>query len=482
MLKSEMLIGGKWVQSGAGAVVAVTNPADGAVCAEVPRARAEDVEKAISAADGAFKAWAARSPFARGELLRSASRLVSQRRDEIARLMTMEQGKPLKEAAGEVEKGAAILRYYAEEGERVYGRIVANEETDTESRVIYQPIGVAAAISPWNYPIELLAWKIGGALAVGCTVVAKLPSETPLSPLAFVRCLHDAGIPAGVVNALTGAGVEIGPVLLRSAKVKKIAFTGSTATGREILRGCVDTLKKVSLELGGSLPMIVCRDCNLDEAVAGAVRRSFRNMGQICIAINRIYVDNAIYEEFLAAFTTAAGKLKIGNGLKDDCDLGPMCTAAGVETTRRHIADALSKGARITCGGRPPEGTRFEKGNFFLPTILRDVNHEMLVMSEETFGPLVGVMPFHGIEEAVRLANDSVYGLAAIAFTESLSLSSRLAREIDAGNVAINNVDAGVVNAPYGGWKDSGFGHEHGPEGLYEYLRIKHVRIRSLPV
>ena len=480
MIKMQMLIGGQWVDALSNDKLAVINPAYDEIFAEVPKAHKEDVEKAINSADSAFEKWSSLSPFKRGAFLRKASDIVLERIDEIARLMTQEQGKPYKEAAGEVEKGAKILRYYAEEGERVYGRVIANEEEDIESRVIYQPIGITGAISPWNYPIELLAWKIGGALASGCTIIAKLPSETPLSPLAFVKCVHDAGVPAGTLNAITGSGAELGPVLFANKKVKKIAFTGSTETGREVLKGCIDTFKKVSLELGGSLPMVVCKDCNLDIAVAGAVRRSFRNMGQICIAINRIYIDSEIYEKFMEKFVEQTRKLTIGDGLKEDVDLGPMCTKGGIRTSLKHIEDAVAKGAKVACGGKKPDGAKYEKGYYFEPTILRDVNHEMLVMSEETFGPVVGVMPFKTIDEAVKLANDSVYGLAAIVFTESLSLANYLSRKINAGNIAINNVDAGVIYAPYGGWKDSGFGHEHGPEGLYEYLLIKHIRVRYL--
>ena len=480
MIKMQMLIGGQWVDALSDDTLAVINPAYDEIFAEVPKAHKEDAEKAINSADAAFEKWSSLSPFKRGSFLRKASDIVLERIDEIAKLMTQEQGKPYKEAAGEVEKGAKILRYYAEEGERVYGRIIANEEEDIESRAIYQPIGIAGAISPWNYPIELLAWKIGGALASGCTIIAKLPSETPLSPLAFVKCVHDAGVPAGTINAITGSGAELGPVLFANKKVKKIAFTGSTETGRDVLKGCIDTFKKVSLELGGSLPMVICRDCNLDIAVSGAVRRSFRNMGQICIAINRIYVDSEIYEKFMEKFVEQTRKLTIGDGLKEDVDLGPMCTKGGIRTSLRHIEDAVTKGAKVACGGKKPEGAKYEKGYYFEPTILRDVNHEMLVMSEETFGPVVGVMSFKTIDEAIKLANDSVYGLAAIVFTESLSLANYLSRKINAGNVAINNVDAGVIYAPYGGWKDSGFGHEHGPEGLYEYLLIKHIRVRYL--
>src|SRR4030042_158685 len=430
MIKMQMLIGGQWVDALSNDKLAVINPAYDEIFAEVPKAHKEDVEKAINSADAAFEKWSALSPFNRGAFLRKASDIVLERIEEIAKLMTQEQGKPYKEAAGEVEKGAKILRYYAEEGERVYGRIIANEEEDIESRVIYQPIGITGAISPWNYPIELLAWKIGGALASGCTIIAKLPSETPLSPLAFVKCVHDAGVPAGTLNAITGSGAELGPVLFANKKVKKIAFTGSTETGREVLKGCIDTFKKVSLELGGSLPMVVCKDCNLDIAVAGAVRRSFRNMGQICIAINRIYIDSEIYEKFMEKFVAQTRKLTIGDGLKEDVDLGPMCTKGGIRTSLRHIEDAVTKGAKVACGGKKPEGAKYERGYYFEPTILRDVNHEMLVMREETFGPVVGVMPFKTIDEAVKLANDSVYGLAAIVFTESLSLANYLSKKI----------------------------------------------------
>lgn len=476
MIIEKMLIGGKWTEACDGETIPVVNPATEEVFAVVPKAGRAETEDAINAADAAFESWSSLTPFEKGTLLRRASEIVLRDENKIAELLTMEQGKPLKEALGEVRKGAEILRYYAEEGERIYGRIIPNVDKNCESSVIYQPVGVAAAITPWNYPVELLAWKVGGALASGCTIVAKVPSETPLSPIAFIRCINEAGIPDGVINLITGPGSEIGSVLTESPLVKKVAFTGSTKTGRQVLKSCADTFKRVSLELGGSLPMIICSDCKLDAAVKGAVRRSFRNMGQICIAINRIYVDCTIYEGFLERFAAMTQKLTIGNGLVKDCELGPMTTAAGVKKAQEHIRDALQKGAGLVCGGKKPEGEEYERGYFFEPAILRDVNHNMLVMREETFGPVVGVMPFDSIEEAISLANDCIYGLAAIVFTESLSLAHRLSHAIKAGNVAINNVDAGVINAPYGGWKDSGFGHEHGTEGLYEYLNIKHIR------
>lgn len=480
MLHGQLLIGGQWCSSEGKAEASVIDPATEEVFGSVSIASKRDVVRAVEAAEAASAQWSSLSAFQRGEYLRKASDLVFKRSRDIALLMTREQGKPLKEAEGEVIKGSQILRYYAEEGERVYGRIIPNEAANMESRVIYQPVGVAASITPWNYPVELLAWKVGAALAAGCTLVAKLPTETPLSPLAFLDCLVDVGIPGGTVNALIGPGETLGPALIRHPLVQKVAFTGSTKVGKSVYRDCADSLTKVSLELGGSLPMIVCSDCNMEEAVAGAVRRSFRNMGQICIAINRIYVDASIYESFLEKFTLATQQLSLGNGLVDDCDLGPMASAKGLKKTQAHVEDALKKGARLVCGGRKPPGERFVKGFFFEPTILGDANHEMLVMSEETFGPVVGVMSFSDLDEAIALANDTEYGLAGIAYTQSLTTARRLSLEIKAGNIAINNVDAGVINAPYGGWKNSGIGHEHGPEGLYEYLLVKHIRIRYI--
>lgn len=481
MINKKMLINGEFVDAKNKKIIEVFSPVDNSVCGTVPSCEEEDINLAVEAANSAFQAWSLKTPFERGKILRKAAQLVLNHADEIARTMTLEQGKPFQEARGEVIKGSDILTYYAEEGERVYGRIIANAEgNDIVSHVVYQPMGVAACISPWNYPIELLAWKTGGALASGCTCVIKAPSEAPLAPIIFVETMLKAGIPAGVINMITGSGKQMGDILTKHPKVKKVAFTGSTAVGKHIAKNCAETLKKLSLELGGSEPMIVCGDANMEAAVTGACRRSFRNMGQICIAVNRIYVDRTVYEEFLDRFSKAAKVLTIGNGLVENCDLGPMCTASGVETAKKHVEDALSKGGRLITGGKVPEGEKFEKGNFYEPTIIADCNHSMLLMTEETFGPVVGVMAYDTIEEAIELANDCKYGLAAIGYTESLSIANKLTKELEAGNVAINNVDAGVINAPYGGWKESGYGHEHGPEGLYEYLYIKHLRIKTL--
>ena len=479
MKRFSMLIDGDWVDSESGEYIEVTNPADAEVFAEVPRATENEVNQALKAARAAFPAWAGTSPFQRAGYLWRAADILKERKEKIGRLMTSEQGKPLREAIGEIEKGVEMLRYYAEEGKRVYGQIVANEDSRNQSLIVKQPVGVVAALSAWNYPVELTGWKAAAALAAGCTIVAKPPSLTPLSPLEYWRCLFDAGIPAGVINAVTGAGVSVGRQLVKSPLSQKIAFTGSLKVGLDIQQQAKDTVKKISLELGGHCPMIVSNHCDLAVAVKGAVRRSFRNMGQICIAINRIYVHEDIYETFLSEFKVEAAKLTIADGLeKPDSDLGPMASRQGLEKTKRHVEDALAKGARLICGGKRPAGAEYQKGYFFEPTIVADATHDMLIMTEETFGPAVGVMPYSSLDEAIRLANATPYGLAAYACTNDLHEMHKLSNALEAGSVAVNNVDAGIMNVAYGGWKQSGIGHEHGHEGLAEYLNLKHIRIR----
>ncbi|MGE5838535.1 MAG: aldehyde dehydrogenase family protein [Deltaproteobacteria bacterium] len=474
-----MLIDGKWVDSECGKYTDVIDPATEEIFARVPSATSDEVDLALKAAQRAFPAWGSLSPQQRGVFLWRASTILDERKEKIGGLMTREQGKPLKEAVGEIKKAVEMLRYFAEEGKRAYGTIIANAEASDQSFVVKQPIGVVAALSPWNYPVELVGWKAAAALAAGCTMVAKPASQTPLSPLEYLRCLADAGIPAGVINCVTGSGVSVGRHLVASRIPQKIAFTGSLEVGLDILNQAKGMVRKISLELGGHCPLIVSRNCDLAAAVKGAVRRSFRNMGQICIAINRIYVHESIYEEFLKLFAEQTEKLTIGNGLqKPDADLGPMASLDGLQKTLLHIEDALSKGARLICGGKKPEGPEFAKGYFFRPTVLADTNRSMLVMTEETFGPVVGVMPFRSVSEAIDLANATPYGLAAYLYTNDLHEMEKISRALQAGSVAVNNVDAGIMNAAYGGWKQSGVGHEHGHEGLEEYLQLKHIRVR----
>lgn len=476
---NQLLINGKWTDAKDGAKMPVYDPRTNKMIAEVAKAGKNDVLEAIEAANNAFPKWAKTPLYERTKLLRKAAEIVRKNREEIAKAMTLEQGKPFKEALGEVDKGADILIYYAEEGERVYGRIIQNAENDIQSAVIYQPIGVCAAIVPWNYPVELLAWKIGGAMAAGCSIICKFSSETPINSALFIKYIQEAGFPNGVINSLNGSGDEIGSVLLESPKVKKVAFTGSTSVGLEVLKLCAPTLKKTSMELGGSLPMLIFKDCDLKAAAIGAARRSFRNMGQICIAVNRIYVEKDIYEEFLSEFKKETEKLIVGDGFDEKTNLGPMCNKKGLETTIKHVKDAIERGARLLTGGKAPQIAGFPDGNWYMPTILADVKQDALIMREETFGPAVGVAPFKDVDDAISLANDTQYGLAAIVYSSNIHTIKRCCLEIEAGNIAVNNVDAGVINAPYGGWKSSGFGKEHGPEGLFEYFQIKHLRVKA---
>ena len=477
-MKTEMLIDNKWIGIDKHrSSIKLINPASEEVFACVPEAKSEDIIQAIQASHEAFPKWSGLSPANRGDILRKASEIVIQRSEELGELITMEMGKPVEEAKGEVLKAGTALRYYAEEGERVFGRIIRNENADFESYVYYEPLGVVAAITPWNYPIELLCWKLAGALAAGCTMVAKPASITPLSSVNFLKCLVDAGLPKGVINMVFGRGDAIGKEMIRNPLIKKVAFTGSTEVGRKIVSLCQANMTKYSVELGGQCPAIVCRSADIDRAVADTVRRSFRNMGQICIAINRIYIHEEIYNDFQQKFREETKKLILGDSLDNpNVHLGPMSSRQGIIKILDHIDDAMQKGAKIIYGGKSPKG--MEKGFFFQPTIIADTNHNMKVMREESFGPLVGLMPFRTREEACHLANDTEYGLASYVFTKDLNEADVSTRNLGSGHVAINNPDAGVMNAPYGGWKNSGDGYEHGPEGMMSYFRIKHVRKR----
>ena len=480
-LNMQMLVAGEWIEGREGQYIEVENPATLEYFARVPVSSSEDIDRAVQAAEGAFAEWHAFSPSRRAAHLHKAAAIVRDRESKIAALMTQEEGKPFNEALGEVRKGAEILDYYAEEGQRVYGRVIANEDPTATSLVLYEPIGVVAAISPWNYPVELAAWKIGAALAAGCPCIVKPPSETPLSPAAFVRCVADAGVPGGVISLLFGRGSVVGAQLINHPLIRKVAFTGSTEVGKQVMVSCASQMKKVSLELGGSCPLIVTGRATLEEAVKGAVRRTWRNMGQICIAINRIYAQEKIYDEFLSAFIAGTARLSIADGMKNPAaDLGPMASRAGIVKAEEHITDALRRGATLAYGGGRPVGPEYEHGYFFTPAILTEVTHDMLVMQEETFGPVVGVMRYESLEQAVQYANATPYGLASYVYTNDLHEADAFARRLQAGNVAINNPDAGVINAPYGGFKESGTGYEHGPEGLQEYLKAKHVRTRYL--
>jgi succinate-semialdehyde dehydrogenase len=472
-----MLISGELVDSISGEVALILNPASQEPVAEVPVGGREDARLALEAAKRAFPGWSRSSCQDRGEILHEGARLVRQRAEEIARLLTLEQGKPLRDARREVMASADVLDFYAEEGKRNFGEWVPTASPTARSLVIKQPLGVAALITPWNLPVNLLAWKVGPALAAGCTVVAKPPSQAPLAATAFAQAVSDGGAPPGVINAVLGPGREVGAELVENPISRKIAFTGETETGRWIMEHSARNLKRISLELGGQSPFIVCEDASIDRAAASCVQRAFSNMGQICISVNRVYASEEVAEEFTSRLVELTLKLRVGDGLDPGVDLGPMFSEAQRHKTKEHIADALTKGAELLCGGREPEGKSYERGFFFLPTVLGKADHGMKVMRQETFGPVAPIMTFKTMDEAIMLANDTPYGLAAYIFTEDLRAAILAAERLEAGGVGINVNSVVELQAPFGGWKQSGLGRELSHYGLDEYMELKHIRL-----
>ncbi|MFQ5856433.1 MAG: aldehyde dehydrogenase family protein [Anaerolineae bacterium] len=474
----ELLINGEWQPSQSGESFNVTNPANGEVVARCALAGRDETRAALQAAHKAFPGWAHTPARQRAELLHQAMVLFRQRLEDIAVLLTREQGKPLQDSRKELHFSADVIDYYAEEGRRLYGKHFEGDAGTTHSFTLKQPIGVVAAITPWNFPVDLLAWKVGPALAVGCTVVVKPPVEAPLAAIEFLRCFQDAGLPRGMINIVTGPGSEVGAELVTNPLSRKIAFTGSTETGQWIAQEAGKRLKRVTLELGGSAPFIVCRDADLDLAVAQALRRSFSHTGQICISVNRIFVQQAIADAFTERFAEAASKLRVADGLTvPDADMGPMINEEGRQKVREHVADAIDKGATVLTGGQEPAGPEFSRGFFYLPTVLANATPGMRVMQEETFGPVAPIATFDTLSEGINMANDSPYGLAAFVFTRDLDTAMYAAERLEAGGVGININDITDIRGPWGGWKASGLGHELGEPGLDSYLEWKHVRV-----
>jgi succinate-semialdehyde dehydrogenase/glutarate-semialdehyde dehydrogenase len=387
--------------------------------------------------------------------------------------MTLELGKPLDEARGEVRKFADAMAFYGEEAERIFGETIPNRSNDYLSVVAKEPIGPVAAITPWNYPVELLGWKLGGAIGAGCTMVIKPSEYTPGAAQIVMECVRDAGFPPGVVNVVYGAG-EVGAMLAGHPDIAKLAFTGSTATGQKLF-STVQGVTRLTMELGGSCPLLVSKQADLDLAAAGAVRRAFRNAGQICIAVNRIYVEEPVADAFVERVVALTDKLTVGDGFADPgADVGPVAMDEIYERTTAHVDDARRRGARILTGEQPhPAG-----GLFLNPVVVADAPHDSQIMTQETFGPAVGIASCTSLDEAVEHANAVPGGLAAYLYTENLGEAMRYAARLDFGNVGVNTTDAGIINAPYGGRRESGFGYEHGKEGLEGYLQLKHVRIR----
>lgn len=471
LLRSTNLIDGKWVAADSGQTLTVVDPANGQRIAEVPRCGAAETQRAIAAANAALPAWRALTARRRAQLLQNWNQLILDNADDLAQLITAEGGKPLAEAKGEAIYGASFVEWFAEEAKRTYGESIPSPASSTRLLVVKQPIGVCAAITPWNFPLAMITRKVAPALAAGCTVVVKPAESTPLTALALAVLAEKAGFPAGVFNVVTGNPAEIGGELCASPIVRKLSFTGSTAVGRLLMAQCAPTIKKLSLELGGNAPFIVFDDADIDAAVDGAIAAKYRNTGQTCVCANRFLVQSGIYEEFAARLAARSAELKVGPGSEAGVAQGPLINAAGLAKVEAHVADALAKGARVLCGGaRHARG-----GNFFQPTVLADVTTDMQVAREETFGPLAPLFRFETEAQAVAMANDTEFGLAAYFFTRDIGRSWRVGEALEYGMVGVNT---GIISnevAPFGGIKQSGIGREGSKYGIEEYLEVKYL-------
>ncbi len=474
--REQILIGGTWTDADNGAVVEVNNPATGAIIGTIPSAGRTETARAIDAAEKAFKVWRAKTATERSAALHKLADIILANVDDLARLLTTEQGKPFAEAKGEVGASAAYVRWFAEEARRLYGDVIPSPWAGRRIMVTKEPVGVVAAITPWNFPSSMLARKIGAALAAGCTIVAKPAELTPYSGLAWGILAEQAGIPAGCVNIITGDAKEIGLEMTSNPIVKKVTFTGSTPVGKLLMKQSADTMKKISMELGGNAPFIVFDDADLDAAVEGAIASKYRNAGQTCVCANRFYVQAGIHDAFAEKFAEASRKLKIGNGFDDGVVAGPLIEEKAVAKVERLLKDALDKGGTVVTGGhRSALG-----GTFFEPTVIANATADMAFAREEIFGPMAPLFKFETEEEAVRLANATEYGLACYFYTKDLGRAFRVAEGLEYGQVGIN---AGVITtevAPFGGVKESGVGREGSKYGCDDYLNIKYVCIAGL--
>jgi succinate-semialdehyde dehydrogenase / glutarate-semialdehyde dehydrogenase len=474
-LETALLIGGASRTATSGATYPLLSPATREVLCDVPDAGEADLEAAVGAARDAQKAWAALTAYQRESITRKATAFVRGKADEIGRLMALESGKPFTQSKSEVVASCDTIDYYAAEGVRLEGYSNPTEAVNVRSNVIYQPIGVAALIVPWNYPLSLLSWKLGPALAAGCSSIVKPSPQTPLCTVAFCKALLEGGLPAGVVGVLTGSSAELGKALVVHEGVDKIAMTGSTATGKRILESVASQLKKVSLELGGHAPAIVCADADVKTAAKIIAYKGFRNMGQSCSSVNRVYAHESIAAELEAELKALAEKLSIGDGVTDgSVDLGPMATPEAREKVEAHVQDALARGATLVAGGKRP----LETGNYYTPTVLAGVPDDALMMHEETFGPVVPIATFSSLEEAIERANDTPYGLVAYLFARDYATITRVSEALEAGTVCVNNGAVNTNYGPYEGWKESGFGVELGRRGIMEYVKTKHVKVQ----
>ncbi|HAU5608442.1 MULTISPECIES: NADP-dependent succinate-semialdehyde dehydrogenase [Citrobacter] len=473
LFRQQAFIEGQWRDARSGDTIAVTNPANGQPLGSVPKMGAEETREAIDAANRALPAWRALTAKARANILRRWFNLMMEHQNDLARLMTLEQGKPLAEAKGEISYAASFIEWFAEEGKRIYGDTIPGHQADKRLIVIKQPIGVTAAITPWNFPSAMITRKAGPALAAGCTMVLKPASQTPFSALALAELANRAGVPAGVFNVVTGSAGAVGNELTSNPLVRKLSFTGSTEIGRQLMEQCAKDIKKVSLELGGNAPFIVFDDADLDNAVEGALASKFRNAGQTCVCANRLYVQDGVYDRFAEKLQQAVSKLHLGDGLQADVTTGPLIDEKAVAKVQEHIADALEKGAKVLCGGK----AHALGGNFFQPTILVDVPNNAKVAKEETFGPLAPLFRFKDEADVIAQANDTEFGLAAYFYARDLSRVFRVGEALEYGIVGINT---GIISnevAPFGGIKASGLGREGSKYGIEDYLEIKYMCI-----
>ncbi len=476
LLRHDAYINGTWCAADSGACAEVTNPADGSPLGTVPMMGTAETRRAIEAAQAALPAWRALPAARRAKLLKAWNDLLLANQEDLAILMTAEQGKPLAEARGEIAYAASYLEWFAEEGKRVYGDIIPSPFPDRRLLATKEPIGVCAAVTPWNFPAAMITRKAGAALAAGCTMVLKPALQTPYSALALAVLAERAGIPAGVFNVLTGDSGAIGTELCTSPIVRKLSFTGSTGVGAKLMAQCAPSIKKLSLELGGNAPFIVFDDADLDAAVLGAMASKYRNAGQTCVCANRLLVQDGVYEAFAEKLTAAVRKLQVGNGMVDGVTQGPLINEAAVQKVEEHIADALDKGARVLTGGR-----RHALGHsFFEPTVLADVTPAMKVAKEETFGPMAPLFRFKTEEEAIQMANDTEFGLASYVYTRNLGRVWRVSEALEYGMVGVNTGLISTEVAPFGGVKASGLGREGSRYGLDDYLEIKYVALAGL--
>src|SRR5690554_4544358 len=474
LLRQQAFIAGQWCTADSQQTLAIHNPANAELLGSVPKMGAAESARAIAAAQAALPEWREKTAAQRGQILRRWFELMLENQDDLALLMTLEQGKPLAEARGEIVYAASFIEWFAEEGKRAYGDSIPSPTSSSRLLVIKQPIGVCAAITPWNFPAAMITRKAGAALAAGCTMVIKPASTTPFSALALMVLAQRAGVPDGVLSVVTGSASAIGDAFTRSPLIRKLSFTGSTEVGRTLLHQCADDIKKVSLELGGNAPFIVFDDADIDAAITGAIAAKYRNAGQTCVCVNRFYIQDAIYEQFTQGFTKAVEQLRIGNGVEDGVNIGPLIDQAAVEKTQAHITDAVTRGATLHHGGQVLEGT------FIQPAILTEVPQDALLTREETFGPVAALIRFNDEQEVIHLANHTEFGLAAYFYSRDIGRCFRLSEALEYGMVGVNTGLISNEVAPFGGIKASGLGREGSKYGLDEYLEVKYINFGGI--